>query len=33
MIPILQKMEATLNVDSIGAEKAAHLQDLLCGTL
>ncbi len=33
MIPILQKLEGTLNVEAIGAEKAAHMQDLLCGVL
>lgn len=33
MIPILQKLEGTLNVEVLGSEKAAHLQDLLCGVL
>jgi hypothetical protein len=33
MIPVLQRLEVTLNTQAMGIEKANHLQDLLCGLL
>lgn len=33
LLPILQKLEETLNPGVVGAEAAQHLQDCLCGLL
>ena len=33
MIPILQRLEGTLNLNNMSIDKANHLQDLLCGLL